>query len=101
MIKIKYSRSSVCMGDDVNAGEYTLMFNDTDTLKDLIERIIDNKTERSLAFTGSSTNWIIKSNIGDLARITVDDNYKWVIDYLNYKPKDKLKILKINCIHGE
>ena len=101
MIKIVYSRRSVCMGDDVNAGEYILSFDNNASLRDLIEKIINGNTERSLAFTGSSTHWIIKSNIGDLAEITVDDNYKWVVKYLNYKLDDKIKTLKIEYIRGE
>ena len=101
MIKIKYSRRSVCMGDDANAGEYILKFDNNATLKDLIEKIINVDTDRSLAFTGPSTEWIIKSNIGDLARVTVDEDYEWVIEYLNHKPTDELKSLKIEYIRGE
>ena len=67
----------------------------------MIERIINGNTERCLAFTGSSTHWIIKSNIGNIAEITVDDKYKWVIKYLNYKPDDKIKTLKIEYVRGE
>ena len=101
MIKIKYTRRSVCMGDDVNAGDYILKLPNNATLSELMEKIINVKTERSLAFTGSSTDWIIKSNIGNLAEITVDEKYNWVIKYFNYKPNDKLKKLKIEYIRGE
>ena len=101
MISIKFSRRSVCMGDDINAGEYILNFNNNANLKDLMEKITNVNIKRSLAFTGSSTNWIIKSNIGDLAKITVDEKYKWVIEYINHNPLDKLSDLKIEYIRGE
>ena len=101
MINIKYSRRSVCMGDDINAGNYTLKFKDDATLKDLLDIITSTKFERSLAFTGSSTHWIIKSNIGDLAEITVDKDYKWVFNYLNYNSNTKIKELNIEYIKGE
>lgn len=99
MIKIKYSRVSVCMGDDINCGEYILKFKDTSTLKDLIDRIIDCKTDRSLAFTGPSTNWIIESNIGKLAEVTVDEKYNWVIKY-NYNESTLLNSLNIEYVKG-
>ena len=101
MIKIVYSRRSVCMGDDVNAGEYILKFKDTATLKELLEIITSNKTKRSLAFTGPKTEWTIKSNIGDIAVITVDKDYNWVSNYLNYSQDTKLKELSIEYIRGE
>ena len=101
MIKINYSRRSVCMGDDINPGNYILSFKETATLKDLLDKITSVKFERSLAFTGPRTHWIIKSNIGDLAEITVDKDYKWMYNYLSYNSNTKLKDLKIDYISGE
>ena len=46
MIKIKYSRESVCMGDDVNAGEYIITLNNKATLNDLIEILMNKDSER-------------------------------------------------------
>ena len=34
MIKINYSRRSVCMGDDINNGNYVLFFKENASLKD-------------------------------------------------------------------
>lgn len=101
MIKINYSRRSVCMGDDIYAGDYILSFREAATLEDLLKKITSVKFERSLAFTGPSTHWIIKSNIGDLAKITVDKDYKWVYNYLNYKEDTKLKELHLEYVRGE
>ena len=102
MIKIKYSRESVCMGDDVNAGEYIITLNNKATLNDLIEILIHggNGNERPLAFTGSSTHWIIQSNIGVLAEVSVDENYNWITKYFDYKKEVLLKDLKIEYIRG-
>ena len=101
MIKINYSRRSVCMGDDIHSGNYILRFKEEATLEDLLKRITSVKFERSLAFTGPSTHWIIKSNIGDLAEITVDKDYKWIYNYISYNSNTKLKELNIDYIRGE
>ncbi|MDD5823241.1 MAG: hypothetical protein PUD55_02260 [Firmicutes bacterium] len=36
MIRIKYGRKSVCMGDDANNGEYTIWMPDESVLGDFI-----------------------------------------------------------------
>lgn len=102
MIKIKYTREAVCLGDDVSNGNYTITLKNTSTLEDLINCLIHggNGNNWSLAFTGSSTHWIIKSNIKDLAEVYVDDKYNWCINYLNYDKDTLLKNLNIEYVKG-
>lgn len=101
MLKIKYTRKSVCMGDDVNCGTYTITFNNKTTLEDLINNLIKggNGNDWPLAYTGSSTFWNIDSNIGKLGELYIDETDEWCINY-NYPKDSLLKELGIEYVKG-
>ena len=101
MIKIKYIRDSVCMGDDSSRGTYIITFNNKATLEDLMNNLFKggNGNDWPLAYTESSTFWNIDSNIGKLGEIYIDENDKWCINYL-YEKDSLIKELGIDSVNG-
>lgn len=70
MIKILYGRRSVCMGDDVNNGEYLIKMPDNTILGDFVRVLYKGGYGNEWPIPLSSgVNWTVTSNIGDIATI--------------------------------
>lgn len=96
--KIKYSRESICIGDDCKADEYTIIIKGDNTLKDFVEVLINggNGNNWPLATYGEKTHWVIKSNIGVLAEaFIIDEKENWKIKGKKYSTNTLLKDLPI------
>lgn len=102
MIKISFSRESVCMGDDVGNGDYTIELDDSATLGELLSVILHGGkgNDWPIPSTGPNSNWMIQSNIGILARIFTDSNRKWHITDHCCDEHTLLKELNITWTYG-
>lgn len=82
MIAISFRRASVCMGDDAGNGEYTIELQDNATLGELLHVILNGGSGNDwpIPYTGADSHWVIRSNIGSLARIYTDSAGEWHID---------------------
>ena len=103
MKPIIFRRKSVCMGDDVNNGAYTITMPDSSTLDDLMYIVLHggNGNDWPIPYTGSNSNWVIKTNIGKVADIYTDSIGEWHIDYCNISENTKLLTLGIEWIFGD
>ncbi|WP_373731435.1 hypothetical protein [Bacteroides heparinolyticus] len=84
MITISFSRESVCMGDDVGSGEYKIALQDSATLGELLNVILcgDCGNDWPIPHTVPASNWVIRSNIGELAKILSNSNGDYhITDY--------------------
>ena len=102
MITIEFRRESVCMGDDINNGVYTIKISEDSKLEDLMEVVLHggNGNDRHLPYTGANSIWIIESNIGNLAKIYTDNTGEWNIEYIGFNKDMLLKDLDITYIYG-
>lgn len=102
MITIKFRRVSVCMGDDAGNGEYTIKLPDGATLRELLHVILHGGSGNSwpIPYTGANSNWMIRSNIGCLARIYTDNNGEWHIGDYCCDEQTPLKELGITWTFG-
>lgn len=102
MIKISFRRVSVCMGDDVGNGEYTIELQDSATLGELLYVILHGGSGNDwpIPYTGANSHWMIQSDIGNLARIFTDNNGKWHITDYCCNEHTLLKELKITWTFG-
>ncbi|MDO5296725.1 MAG: hypothetical protein Q4F00_08840 [bacterium] len=100
---ISFRRHSVCMGDDVNAGEYFIKMPEGSDLGALMHVVLHGGNGNSwpIPYTGANSHWVIKSNIGDLAEIYTDGNGEWHIGYLDREDSTPLDALGIEWIFGE
>lgn len=97
MIKIRFGRRSVCMGDDVNNGIYTINMPDEATLGDLMHIIWQGGNGNTWPVPTTSTCWNIYSNIGRLADIIPE---KKQINYISFNENDLLSLLGIEWVYG-
>ena len=81
MITLTFSRRSVCMGDDADAGTYTVTMPDGASLGDLMQVLLHggNGCGWPIPYTGANSRWVVRSNIGDLANIFTDSEGEWHI----------------------
>lgn len=102
MIKISFRRESVCMADDVRNGEYTIILEDNATLGKLLYVILHGGSGNDwpIPYTGPNSNWVIKSDIGNLARIFTDSNGKWHITDYCCSEDTPLKKLELTSTYG-
>ena len=79
MLLIEFHRVSVCMGDDVWNGKYTIEMPDDATLGELLYIILHggNGNIWPIPYTGANSNWWVQSNIGNLAKIYTDNDGEW------------------------
>jgi len=103
MITITFHRKSVCMGDDAGNGEYTIQMPDTATLGDLMKVILHggNGNDWPIPYTGASSFWVIKSNLGNLADIFTNQEGEWQTAYSSYAEKTPLRSLGITWIFSD
>lgn len=102
MVTILFSRESVCMGDDAGSGEYTIKLEDSATLGELLSVILHGGSgnDWSIPCTGPNSSWVIRSNIGDLAKIFTDRKGKWHITDHCCSEQTLLKELGITWTFG-
>lgn len=102
MVTILFRRESVCMGDDVRNGEYTIKLQDSATLGELLSVILygGSGNDWPIPYTGANSRWVIQSDIGNLARIFTDSNGKWHITDYCCNEQTLLKELKITRTYG-
>ncbi len=100
---ISFRRRSVCMGDDVNAGEYTINMPEDATLGALMRTVLRGGCGNTwpIPYTGANSYWIIKSNIGNLAEIYTDSAGEWHIKYFERGETTPLKGLGIEWVFGD
>ena len=96
MIAIKYGRRSVCMGDDVYNGIYTIEMPDEAVLGDLMRVILHGGNGNTWPVPSTSGCWNIYSNIGKIADIIPDREQ---IDYINRDENELLSSLGIKWIY--
>lgn len=102
MMKIEFRRESVCMGDDVWNGIYTIEMPEDATLGELLDIILHggNGNDWPIPYTGADSTWWIHSNIGNLARIYTDSDGEWHISDHCRDEKTLLKDLGIEWTFG-
>lgn len=102
MISIEFHRKSVCMGDDVWNGKYTIEMADDATLGELLNIILHggNGNDWPIPYTGANSNWWIQSNIGNLAKIYTDNEGEWHIEDYCCDEHTPLKELGIEWTFG-
>ena len=100
MIKVKYSRESVCMADDCVNRLMSYEMPDDTTLDELIARIRETYVDdySGIPFTGGGIRWILTSNVGPLANFC--DSHASVPRYYTFTPNDLIKDLGITEVHG-
>lgn len=77
MLKILYCRNSLCAGDDANRSIYTLILPNDTTIDDLIYAMRHKGCGNEWPMP--SGNWIIRSNIGDLAKIEEEGKIEYLL----------------------
>ena len=97
MIRIRYGRRSVCMGDDINNGIYEIEMPDTATLAELVHVLMDGGNGNTWPIPTTSTCWNIYSNIGRIADILSE---KKLIDYFDRNGNEMLSSLGIEWVYG-
>ena len=97
MITIRFGRRSVCMGDDVNNGIYTIEMPDEATLGDLMSVVLHGGNGNTWPVPNTSTCWNVYSNIGRIADIIPEKDQ---IDYAGRDKSDPLSSLGIEWIYG-
>ena len=102
MLSISYHRASVCMGDDVWNGTYTIEMPDDATLGELLDVILHggNGNNWPIPYTGANSNWWVQSNIGNLAKIYTDSDGDWHIEDHCCGERTLLKDLGIKWTFG-
>lgn len=102
MIRITFRRESVCMGDDAGNGAYTISLPDSSTLGDLMQVILRGGcgNDWPIPYTGADSHWVIRSNIGDLARIYTDMDGEWHISGYCCDAHTPLRALGITWTFG-
>ena len=94
---IKYCRRSVCMGDDVNNGIYTIEMPDESTLGDLIKVVLYGGNGNTWPIPTTSTCWNIYTNIGKIADIVPE---KKSVVYIDLNKNTSLSSLGILWVYG-
>lgn len=98
MITIRFGRRSVCMGDDVNNGIYTIEIPADATLGELVGVVMNGGNGNTWPIPTTSTCWNLYSNIGKIADIIPD---KKQIDYVIGKDEgEPLSSLGIKWVFG-
>ena len=102
MLLIEFHRVSVCMGDDVWNGKYTIEMPDDATLGELLYIILHggNGNIWPIPYTGANSNWWVQSNIGNLAKIYTDNDGEWHIEDYYCDAQTPLKDLGIKWTFG-
>ena len=102
MINIEFSRDSVSMGDDADAGSYTIEMPDDAVLGDLIAVIMRGGRGNGwpIPYTGANSFWVIRSDAGDLADVYTDGEGEWVVKYLAHDEAAPLMDLGITRTCG-
>ena len=103
MKPIMFRRKSVCMGDDVNNGTYTIKMPDSATLGDLLNVVLHGGygNDWPIPYTGADSFWVIKTNIGKIADIYTDSMGEWHIDSCDIGKDTKLSTLDIEWVFGD
>ena len=103
VIRVSFRRRSVCMGDDAGNGEYIIEMPHDATLGGLIGAVFYGLHGNSwpIPYTGADSRSVIRSNIGDLARIYTDPDGEWHIEYTGPAEKTPLEGLGIERVFGE
>ena len=103
MMKIKYGRVSVCMGDDVNNGEYTIEMPEDATFRELMVTLLHggNGCDWPIPYTGADSFWIVNSNVGKLADIYTDKDGEWHIEGDHIDDDAPLWMLGVEWIYCE
>ncbi|MBQ7568249.1 hypothetical protein IJT17_05525 [bacterium] len=91
------------MGDDADAGTYTIKMPDDAVLGDLMRTVLRGGYGNSwpIPYTGANSHWVVKSNIGSLAKIYTDSEGVWHIEYLSRGKSTPLKGLGIEWLFGD
>ena len=97
MITIRYGSRSVCMGDDVNNGIYTIEMPDEATLGDLMRVVMHGGDGNTRPIPTTSTTWQIYTNIGMVAEIMPE---KKEIHYIDHDEKASLYSSGIIWVYG-
>ena len=102
MISLTFRRKSVCMGDDVGNGEYTVEMPDSATLGDLLHVLLFGGcgNDWPIPYTGANSVWLIDSNIGVLAKIYTDAQGEWHVEAAPYPETTPLRTLGITWTFG-
>lgn len=103
MITIQFERESVCMADDVNAGKYIIKMSDFATLGDLIEVLYygGNGNTRAIPMPTAGVVWLIDSNIGHLAELSLDENNDIKTEYITFHRDTPLCAIGIDRIFAK
>lgn len=103
MIEFTFHRHSVCMGDDANNGKYRVKMPETSTLADLIHVIMKGGCGNTwpIPYTGGDSKWIVRSNIGDLAKVFTDHEGEWHVEYCEFSENTPLSKLGIEWVFGD
>ena len=97
MIQIKYNRKSLCMGDDVYNGIYTIKMPDGALLGDLMEVLLKGGYGNEWPIPHNHDGWLIYSNIGCIARISGDLKH---VAYAHVPETTELSTLGIQWVFG-
>ncbi|MBR5419835.1 MAG: hypothetical protein IK115_01660 [Lachnospiraceae bacterium] len=97
MITIKFGRRSVCMGDDVNNGIYTIEMPDDAKLGDLIKVVRHGGNGNTWPVPCTSTCWNIYTNIGRVADMVPEEKK---IVYLDRDENTLLSSLGIRWVYA-
>ena len=80
MMIVRYCRSSMCMGDDVMRGIYTIQMPDNATLGDLIGVLLCGGSGNDWPIPQTSLiGWTVYSDIGRVADVSADHRVTGVI----------------------
>ena len=103
MIALSLSRRNVCMGDDADAGEYTVTMPEGATLGELLDVLLHggNGCDWPIPYTGADSRWVIRSDAGDLGRIYTDSEGEWHIACGAFDPRTPLRALGLTWVFGD
>ena len=103
MLTLTFTRRSVCMGDDAGAGDYTVAMPEDAALGELLQVLLHggNGCDWPIPYTGADSCWVIRSNIGDLARIYTDGAGEWHTDCIGPDAGTPLRSLGLEWVRGD
>ena len=98
MIRIKYNRRALCMGDDIYNGVYIIELPDDAVLKDLIEALLHGGNGNDWPIPHNHDGWLIYANIGYIAHVSADLKH---VDYCDGAGNTRLSVFGIQWVFGE